>query len=205
MSKTPNCAPWTFLCTDEDATSLYRWYKIFLPPFLFVFFFFLLFLCCRCPFQMSRIIQVYDEEKQSNVQVRCFVHHTDGFSSAGTRKHPKQEFLTLSVILSSSSSSSSSVLHPFWACISPPGISTLFTLSSLFQADSEVAEAGKAVSLYFEERLLEIFPEQTFPVMMEKETQIEAEKEDSEDSDDDIVQPKRKRLKVDTEKLLHIK
>lgn len=90
--------------------------------------------------EMSRIIQVYDEEKQSNVQ-----------------------------------------------------------------ADSEVAEAGKAVSLYFEERLLEIFPEQTFPVVMEKETQIEAEKEDSDDSDDDIIQPKRKRLKVDTEMLLHIK
>lgn len=68
-----------------------------------------------------------------------------------------------------------------------------------------MAEAGKAVSLYFEERLLEIFPEQTFPVVMEKETQIEAEKEDSDDSDDDIIQPKRKRLKVDTEMLLHIK
>lgn len=87
---------------------------------------------------MSRIIQVYDEEKQSNVQ-----------------------------------------------------------------ADSEVAEAGKAVSLHFEEKLLEIFPEQTFPVVMEKEVRAEADK-DSEDSDDD-VQPKRKRLKVDTENLLHIK
>uniref|UniRef100_A0A673L6Z7 E3 ubiquitin-protein ligase TRIM33 n=1 Tax=Sinocyclocheilus rhinocerous TaxID=307959 RepID=A0A673L6Z7_9TELE len=89
--------------------------------------------------EMSRIIQVYDEEKQSNVQ-----------------------------------------------------------------ADSEVAEAGKAVSLHFEEKLLEIFPDQTFPVVMEKEMQAEADK-DSEDSDDDVVQPKRKRLKVGTEKLLHIK
>ncbi|XP_042617701.1 E3 ubiquitin-protein ligase TRIM33 isoform X1 [Cyprinus carpio] len=89
--------------------------------------------------EMSRIIQVYDEEKQSNVQ-----------------------------------------------------------------ADSEVAEAGKAVSLHFEEKLLEIFPDQTFPVVLEKEMQAEADK-DSEDSDDDFVQPKRKRLKVDTEKLLYLK
>uniref|UniRef100_A0A8C1DID5 E3 ubiquitin-protein ligase TRIM33 n=1 Tax=Cyprinus carpio carpio TaxID=630221 RepID=A0A8C1DID5_CYPCA len=89
--------------------------------------------------EMSRIIQVYDEEKQSNVQ-----------------------------------------------------------------ADSEVAEAGKAVSLHFEEKLLEIFPDQTFPVVLEKEIQAEADK-DSEDSDDDFVQPKRKRLKVDTEKLLYLK
>uniref|UniRef100_A0A672MIV1 E3 ubiquitin-protein ligase TRIM33 n=1 Tax=Sinocyclocheilus grahami TaxID=75366 RepID=A0A672MIV1_SINGR len=89
--------------------------------------------------EMSRIIQVYDEEKQSNVQ-----------------------------------------------------------------ADSEVAQAGKAVSLHFEEKLLEIFPDQTFPLAVEKEMRAEADK-DSEDSDDDFVQPKRKRLKVDTEKLLHIK
>uniref|UniRef100_A0A672NE94 E3 ubiquitin-protein ligase TRIM33 n=1 Tax=Sinocyclocheilus grahami TaxID=75366 RepID=A0A672NE94_SINGR len=41
-------------------------------------------------------------------------------------------------------------------------------------------------------------------VVMEKEMRVEADK-DSEDSDDDVVQPKRKRLKVDTEKLLHIK
>uniref|UniRef100_A0A673ML91 E3 ubiquitin-protein ligase TRIM33 n=1 Tax=Sinocyclocheilus rhinocerous TaxID=307959 RepID=A0A673ML91_9TELE len=89
--------------------------------------------------EMSRIIQVYDEEKQSNVQ-----------------------------------------------------------------ADSEVAQAGKAVSLHFEEKLLEIFPDQTFSVAVEKEMRAEADK-DSEDSDDDFVQPKRKHLKVDTEKLLHIK
>uniref|UniRef100_A0A672N9F1 E3 ubiquitin-protein ligase TRIM33 n=1 Tax=Sinocyclocheilus grahami TaxID=75366 RepID=A0A672N9F1_SINGR len=41
-------------------------------------------------------------------------------------------------------------------------------------------------------------------LVMEKEMRVEADK-DSEDSDDDVVQPKRKRLKVDTEKLLHIK
>lgn len=67
-----------------------------------------------------------------------------------------------------------------------------------------MAEAGKAVSLHFEEKLLEIFPDQTFPLVMEKEVRAEADN-NSEDSDDDVIQPKRKRLKVDTEKLLHIK
>ncbi|KAL7828849.1 hypothetical protein SRHO_G00324830 [Serrasalmus rhombeus] len=89
--------------------------------------------------EMSRIIQVYDEEKQSNVQ-----------------------------------------------------------------ADSEVAEAGKAVSLYFEEKLVEIYPDQSFPVEAEKRTREEEEEEADDDSDDDFVQPKRKRLKND-EKVLHIK
>ncbi|XP_051964805.1 E3 ubiquitin-protein ligase TRIM33-like isoform X2 [Xyrauchen texanus] len=72
------------------------------------------------------------------------------------------------------------------------------------EADSEVAEAGKAVSMYFEEKLLEIFPDQTFPAATE-ESQPEDNKEDTEGSDDDVVQPKRKRLKVDTEKLMYIK
>uniref|UniRef100_A0A8B9HZ61 RING-type E3 ubiquitin transferase n=1 Tax=Astyanax mexicanus TaxID=7994 RepID=A0A8B9HZ61_ASTMX len=89
--------------------------------------------------EMSRIIQVYDEEKQSNVQ-----------------------------------------------------------------ADSEVAEAGKAVSMYFEERLAEIYPDQSFPLEAEKRSLSDADGEVDDDSDDDFVQPKRKRLKND-EKLLHIK
>lgn len=59
--------------------------------------------------------------------------------------------------------------------------------------------------MYFEEKLLEIFPDQTFPVAMEKEEQADGDKEDAEDSDDDVVQPKRKRLKVDAEMFLHIK
>ncbi|XP_026865787.2 E3 ubiquitin-protein ligase TRIM33 isoform X3 [Electrophorus electricus] len=89
--------------------------------------------------EMSRIIQVYDEEKQSNVQ-----------------------------------------------------------------ADSEVAEAGKAVSLFFEEKLVEIYPDQSFPVEAEKRPRAEGDGEAADDSDDEFVQPKRKRLKGD-EKLLHIK
>uniref|UniRef100_A0AAR2JRJ7 E3 ubiquitin-protein ligase TRIM33 n=1 Tax=Pygocentrus nattereri TaxID=42514 RepID=A0AAR2JRJ7_PYGNA len=72
------------------------------------------------------------------------------------------------------------------------------------EADSEVAEAGKAVSLYFEEKLVEIYPDQSFPVEAEKRTREEEEEEADDDSDDDFVQPKRKRLKND-EKVLHIK
>ncbi|XP_047679025.1 E3 ubiquitin-protein ligase TRIM33 isoform X2 [Tachysurus fulvidraco] len=90
--------------------------------------------------EMSRIIQVYDEEKQSNVQ-----------------------------------------------------------------ADSEVAEAGKAVSLYFEEKLAMIYPDQSFPVEPEKRSRDESTTEEAaEESDDDFVQPKRKRLKPE-EKPVHIK
>ncbi|KAL4648343.1 E3 ubiquitin-protein ligase TRIM33 [Arapaima gigas] len=67
------------------------------------------------------------------------------------------------------------------------------------QADSEVAEAGKAVSLYFEEKLKELYPDQSFPP-----TQDDEDEDVTEDSEDDVVQPKRKRLKVD-EKPMHIK
>ncbi|XP_055079178.1 E3 ubiquitin-protein ligase TRIM33 isoform X2 [Periophthalmus magnuspinnatus] len=73
------------------------------------------------------------------------------------------------------------------------------------QVGSEMAISGKAVSLYFEEKLLELFPGQTFPDNPEPETLEESQnQEDSEDSDDDFVQPRRKRLKTD-EKVLHIK
>uniref|UniRef100_A0A8B9HSG4 RING-type E3 ubiquitin transferase n=1 Tax=Astyanax mexicanus TaxID=7994 RepID=A0A8B9HSG4_ASTMX len=72
------------------------------------------------------------------------------------------------------------------------------------EADSEVAEAGKAVSMYFEERLAEIYPDQSFPLEAEKRSLSDADGEVDDDSDDDFVQPKRKRLKND-EKLLHIK
>lgn len=87
-----------------------------------------------------------------------------------------------------------------------------------------MAEAGKAVSLYFEERLKEIYPEQNFPIIPENDPSTDKEKEEAgagggggaaaatataaadeevtEDSDEDI-QPKRKRLK--TEKPMHIK
>lgn len=67
-----------------------------------------------------------------------------------------------------------------------------------------MAEAGKAVSMYFEEKLAEIYPDQSFPLEAEKRSLSDADGEVDDDSDDDFVQPKRKRLKND-EKLLHIK
>ncbi|XP_076133447.1 E3 ubiquitin-protein ligase TRIM33 isoform X2 [Alosa pseudoharengus] len=85
------------------------------------------------------------------------------------------------------------------------------------QADSDVAEAGKAVSLYFEERLKELYPDQSFPLAPDHDPSTDKDKEKEEagaaaaaaadeevtDDSDDDVQPKRKRLK--TEKPMHIK
>lgn len=69
-----------------------------------------------------------------------------------------------------------------------------------------MAISGKAVSLYFEEKLEEIFPGQSFPETPEPDPldDKEEEKEDTEDSEEDFIQPRRKRLKVD-EKVVHIK
>ncbi|XP_015197734.2 E3 ubiquitin-protein ligase TRIM33 isoform X2 [Lepisosteus oculatus] len=69
------------------------------------------------------------------------------------------------------------------------------------QADSEVAQAGKAVACYFEEKLKELYPDETFPPTPDTEPEDE---EVTEDSDDDFVQPRRKRLKSE-EKPMHIK
>uniref|UniRef100_A0A3Q2C8K6 RING-type E3 ubiquitin transferase n=1 Tax=Cyprinodon variegatus TaxID=28743 RepID=A0A3Q2C8K6_CYPVA len=73
------------------------------------------------------------------------------------------------------------------------------------EAGSEMAISGKAVSLYFEEKLQEMFPNQTFPDSPDPESSDEREREEveTEDSEDDI-QPRRKRLKTD-EKVFHIK
>ncbi|XP_041655180.1 E3 ubiquitin-protein ligase TRIM33 isoform X2 [Cheilinus undulatus] len=74
------------------------------------------------------------------------------------------------------------------------------------QVGSEMAISGKAVSLCFEEKLLEMFPGQNFPDTPEPESPEPVEKEEngSDDSDEDFIQPRRKRLKTD-EKVLHIK
>nr|XP_020468285.1 E3 ubiquitin-protein ligase TRIM33 isoform X3 [Monopterus albus] len=74
------------------------------------------------------------------------------------------------------------------------------------QAGSEMAVSGKAVSLYFEEKLQELFPGQSFPETPEPESLGEKEKEDddTDDSEEDVIQPRRKRLKID-EKAVHIK
>lgn len=76
----------------------------------------------------------------------------------------------------------------------------------LWQEGSEMAISGKAVSLYFEEKLQEIFPGQSFPETPEPESlEIEQkEEDDTDDSGEDFIQPRRKRLKTD-EKVVHIK
>ncbi|XP_042348560.1 E3 ubiquitin-protein ligase TRIM33 [Plectropomus leopardus] len=67
------------------------------------------------------------------------------------------------------------------------------------QVGSEMEVTGKAVSLYFEEKLQEIFPGQSFPDITEPECPDTKEKEDeeSDDSGEDFIQPRRKRLKTD--------
>ncbi|XP_031724731.1 E3 ubiquitin-protein ligase TRIM33 isoform X2 [Anarrhichthys ocellatus] len=102
----------------------------------------LIFINCANYNEMSRIIQVYDEEKQINTQV-----------------------------------------------------------------GSEMAISGKAVSLYFEEKLQEMFPGQSFPETPETPDTDCPEKMDdgdTDDSEDYFIQPRRKRLKTD-EKVVHIK
>ncbi|KAF3813286.1 hypothetical protein GH733_018450, partial [Mirounga leonina] len=64
------------------------------------------------------------------------------------------------------------------------------------KADSEVAQAGKAVALYFEDKLTEIYSDRTFAPLPEFE-QEEDDGEVTEDSDEDFIQPRRKRLKSD--------
>uniref|UniRef100_A0A8D2Q501 E3 ubiquitin-protein ligase TRIM33 n=1 Tax=Varanus komodoensis TaxID=61221 RepID=A0A8D2Q501_VARKO len=71
------------------------------------------------------------------------------------------------------------------------------------KADSEVAQAGKAVALYFEDKLTEIYPDRTFQPLPEFE-QEEDDAEITDDSDEDFIQPRRKRLKSD-ERPVHIK
>uniref|UniRef100_A0A3P8V0V2 E3 ubiquitin-protein ligase TRIM33 n=1 Tax=Cynoglossus semilaevis TaxID=244447 RepID=A0A3P8V0V2_CYNSE len=76
------------------------------------------------------------------------------------------------------------------------------------EVGSEMEISGKTVSLYFEDKLLKMFPGQNFPERLEVEPRDEKEKEkeedDADDSDDNFVQPRRKRLKAD-DKAMHIK
>ena len=78
-----------------------------------------------------------------------------------------------------------------------------------------MATSGNAVSVRFEEKLKEVYPGQSFPEAPEPEFQEgggetpkpqtpQKEDEATDDSEDDFIQPRRKRLKVD-EKALHIK
>ncbi|KAK0134229.1 E3 ubiquitin-protein ligase TRIM33 [Merluccius polli] len=82
------------------------------------------------------------------------------------------------------------------------------------QVNSEMATSGKTVSDYFEEKLQEIYPGQSFPETPEpdfteggeqqQQQQQQKEEEATDDSEDDFIQPRRKRLKAD-DKLFHIK
>uniref|UniRef100_H3CEZ6 Tripartite motif containing 33 n=1 Tax=Tetraodon nigroviridis TaxID=99883 RepID=H3CEZ6_TETNG len=74
------------------------------------------------------------------------------------------------------------------------------------QVGSEMALFGQAVGVYFEEQLRQIFPGQDFPEVAEAEESpnTKEKEEDTDDSDEDFVQPRRKRLKTD-EKVMHIK
>ncbi|KAM4611067.1 E3 ubiquitin-protein ligase TRIM33 isoform 2-T2 [Polymixia lowei] len=78
--------------------------------------------------------------------------------------------------------------------------------ASYNEVGSEMATTGKAVSIYFEEKLQEVYPGQSFPETSEPTTAVTEEKaeEATDDSEDDFIQPRRKRLKTD-EKLVHIK
>lgn len=76
------------------------------------------------------------------------------------------------------------------------------------EVGSEMANTGKAVSVYFEEKLEEIFPGQTFPETPEPDSPPAEDKPEveSDESGDDFVQPRRKRLKlIHEEDVLHIK
>ncbi|XP_043572930.1 E3 ubiquitin-protein ligase TRIM33 isoform X1 [Chiloscyllium plagiosum] len=72
------------------------------------------------------------------------------------------------------------------------------------KTDSEVAQAGKALESYFETKLQMVYSDRTFTPLVESDSDHEDEAHISEDSDDDFVQPRRKRLKSD-DRPVHIK
>ncbi|XP_043564921.1 E3 ubiquitin-protein ligase TRIM33-like isoform X1 [Chiloscyllium plagiosum] len=65
------------------------------------------------------------------------------------------------------------------------------------EPDSEVAHAGKTLEQIFESKLMALFPDRTFPPLPPTKVDSESPKVniDSEDDDDDVVQPRRKRCK----------
>ncbi|NXW22514.1 TIF1A factor, partial [Circaetus pectoralis] len=69
------------------------------------------------------------------------------------------------------------------------------------EPDSEVADAGMKLEAYFEELLSNLYPERKFPV----QPNCQSEKDNPEltdESDDDFVQPRKKRLKGEDRQLL---
>ncbi|XP_072915085.1 transcription intermediary factor 1-alpha-like isoform X2 [Hemitrygon akajei] len=65
------------------------------------------------------------------------------------------------------------------------------------EPDSEVAHAGRALEQYFETRLLTLFPDRLFPPLPLSKSDSERTKAnlDSDEDDEDVVQPRRKRCK----------
>ncbi|NXH91274.1 TIF1A factor, partial [Edolisoma coerulescens] len=67
--------------------------------------------------------------------------------------------------------------------------------------DSEVADAGMKLEAYFEDLLRNLYPERKFPVQPSSQSEKD-NPEDTDDSDDDFVQPRKKRLKGEDRQLL---
>ncbi|XP_010083881.1 PREDICTED: transcription intermediary factor 1-alpha-like, partial [Pterocles gutturalis] len=69
------------------------------------------------------------------------------------------------------------------------------------EPDSEVADAGMKLEAYFEELLRNLYPERKFPVQPNCQSEKD-NPEHTDDSDDDFVQPRKKRLKGEDRQLL---
>ncbi|NXF19196.1 TIF1A factor, partial [Rhodinocichla rosea] len=69
------------------------------------------------------------------------------------------------------------------------------------EPDSEVADAGMKLEAYFEDLLRNLYPERKFPVQPSSQTEKD-NPELTDDSDDDFVQPRKKRLKGEERQFL---
>ncbi|KAL9853490.1 transcription intermediary factor 1-alpha [Geothlypis trichas] len=69
------------------------------------------------------------------------------------------------------------------------------------EPDSEVADAGMKLEAYFEDLLRNLYPERKFPVQPSSQSEKD-NPELTDDSDDDFVQPRKKRLKGEERQFL---
>ncbi|NXD94501.1 TRI66 protein, partial [Chaetorhynchus papuensis] len=91
----------------------------------------------------------------------------------------------------------------FWNCAKFNYVSALNALFIPLQPDSEVAEAGRCLDEFFEDKLKEIYPDRHFPLMQQEDSDSEdVESHNSQVPCQDFqwpwygqecVQPKRKR------------
>ncbi|NWQ70185.1 TRI66 protein, partial [Neopipo cinnamomea] len=91
----------------------------------------------------------------------------------------------------------------FWNCAKFNYVVILNTYLILLQPDSEVAEAGRCLDEFFEDKLKEIYPDRHFPLMQQDDSDSEeVESQNSKMPGQDFqwqsygqecVQPKRKR------------